>query len=323
MPDKLLCGVLLCLMHMSAWSQTTDYGSSFTSTSSKYIRFHYDNDYFTKSDEYYSQGVILEVVLPALKFSPAHKLLPGLKNSATKYGISMVHLAYTPTTIRSDEILYGDRPFSANLTLNHFKISVDTINHRLLTATVVVGIMGQAAGGKEVQQTLHRWLNNMQPHGWQYQIQNDIILTYQINYEKKLVNWKDRFILNTAAEIKAGTYMDKLKLGFNFLAGNLNDPYRSFASDIKNKKKFRYYFYGQVQPGITAYDASLQGGLFNLSSAYTIPASAIKRFTVQADYGIVVSIGKIYLEYRQSVLSKEFNTGHYHRWGGVTMGVDL
>ena len=57
----------------------------------------------------------------------------------------------------------------------------------------------------------------------------------------------------------------------------------------------------------------MQGGLFNRSSPYTIAADAINRFSFQADYGLVINYKKIYLEYCQSILTKEFNTGHFHR----------
>ena len=137
------------------------------------------------------------------------------------------------------------------------------------------------------------------------------------------VSLPKKLLLNIASDIKLGTHTDNLKAGFNFMAGNFNDPYQPAYITHNKRKKIRYYLYGQVQPGIMFYDATLQGGLFNRSSPYTIPASEIKHFTIQADYGIVMSFRKIYLEYRQSILTKEFSTGHYHRWGGISIGTDL
>ncbi len=65
----------------------------------------------------------------------------------------------------------------------------------------------------------------------------------------------------------------------------------------------------------------MQGGLFNRKSPYTIVAADITRLTYQADAGIIVNYKKLLLSYSQSFLTKEFSTGDYHRWGGISVGV--
>jgi hypothetical protein len=156
------------------------------------------------------------------------------------------------------------------------------------------------------------------PEGWDNQIRNDLILNYQINYEKKIYGRKNNFLLNACSEIIAGTHTNKIKAGLNFMWGNFNNPNENMSFP---KKKIQWYLYGRCQPGLVIYDATLQGGMFNKKNPYTIPANQIKRFTLQGDYGIVMTIKKIYLEYCQSIITKEFQTGKYHRWGGIRVGV--
>ena len=81
--------------------------------------------------------------------------------------------------------------------------------------------------------------------------------------------------------------------------------------------------YGQSRVNFIGYDATMQGGLFNRTSPYTIAASDVSRITFQADAGIIVNFKKLYLSYTQSFLTKEFRTGTYHRWGGISVGVGL
>ena len=300
-------------------AQVVDNLSSFKNMGNSYIRFHYDNDYFTKTDEFYTQGISLEYANPSIKKFPITKILYRPKESDIKYGISIDHYAYTPTSIRSDDILYGDRPFCANLSLKIFSIATNSVKQQRIATTFITGLMGPGAGGREMQTSIHRWLKNVQPHGWQYQIKNDLILDYQINYEKKLWGYKNAFLLNATGEGRIGTHNDNLKAGFNFMVCNFNNPYKPAGTD----KKFWYYLYGQFRGGLVGYDATLQGGLFNRQSPYTISAGDITRVTLQGDYGIVVSFGKMYLEYCQSILTTEFSTGTYHRWGGVRIGVAL
>ena len=313
-----LLGLCLCTFN---YAQVIDNTASFKNNESdKYFRFHYDNDYFTATDQYYTQGIALEFVHPALKHNPLNKLLLKPKQSDAKYGIRFDHFGYTPTSISSDFIRYGDRPFAGNIALSSFLMSIDTVQKQRLSTTLTMGIIGSKAGGKEMQTTIHEWLKNILPHGWEHQIANDVILNYQINYEKALFQYKNIFLVNSNSELKIGTHTDKIKSGLNFMVGKIPNPYASNAQNNKTKRTFRYYIYSQLQPAFTIYDATLQGGMFNKTSPYTIPAKDLTRLTLQGDFGAVLKIRKLTLEYTQSFITKEFKTGQLHRWGGVRMG---
>ena len=314
---KIAISIISAACWFSSFAQLTDNTSTFRNINNKsYFRFLYDNDYFTKTDEYYTQGFTLEYVHPSLKYFPVSRLLIKARNSDPQYGISINHIVYTPTNTESDAIIYGDRPFAAAISIKTFLTSSDSITGQHISSALSVGVMGPAAQGKEMQTTLHRWLKNELPKGWQNQIQNDVIINYQLNYEKKLFSAGDFFLLNGAAEARIGTLDDKVSGGFNFIAGHFNNPYHP----SNNKKKIQYYVYGQSRIGIVAYDATLQGGLFNRSSAYIISSGDISRVTFQADAGIIVNFRHLYLSYTQSYLTKEFLTSHYHRWGGISIG---
>ena len=314
---------LLCFTGraVTARCQLTDNYSTFRHIDRPaYFRFHYDNDYFTKSDEYYSQGITLEYIHPAVKNIFLTKLLWKPYSATPQYGIRFNLFGYTPTSIESDDILYGDRPFDANISLNLFSLQTDSLRQQQLAAAFSIGVMGPAALGNEIQTSIHRWLDNPLPHGWQHQIQNDIIINYQLNYEKKVAGAGSHFLFNTTAEARVGTLNNKISGGFNFMAGRFN---RRFLPVTHTRKKVEYYFYGQGRVHLVAYDASLQGGLFNTKSPYTISGRDINRITFQADAGIIVNFRKLYLSYTQSYLTKEFRTGHYHRWGGISAGFAL
>ena len=313
-------GFLFCVGG-TANAQLIENSSSFRNIGrNSYFRFHYDNDYFTKSDEYYTQGISFEWVHPAIKRFPLAKLLWKPFTSVPQYGVSFNLFGYTPTSIESDHILYGDRPFNANISLNTFLVQADEIKHRQISTAFSVGVMGPAALGYEIQYNIHKWLKNPLPHGWQYQVKNDIIINYRLHYEKQLAAAGNNFLLNAVAEARLGTLNTKIGTGFNFLAGRFNK--RFTAADHK-KRKAEYYFYSQGRVHIIGYDASMQGGLFNRKSPYVISAGDITRLTFQADAGIIVNFRKLYLSYTQSILSKEFSTGKFHRWGGISVGFAL
>ena len=302
-------------------AQLLDPTSSFKTIHNKsYGRLYYDNDFFTKTDYYYTQGITLEYVHPALKQIPLFKILVQPKSSQLQYGIAANLFGYTPTSIGSNEILYGDRPFSSSMSLRFFSIASNAMQKQRIASSVSLGIIGPAAQGEEIQTGIHRWLKNILPKGWQYQVHNDIILNYQLSYEKNLLSKEDVLLINGMAGVKAGTLNNKITAGLNCMAGHFNNP---FSTTGKTTKKIEYYFYSQAQLHAVGYDASLQGGLFNHTSPYTTSAADISRFVFQADAGIVVNFRKLYLCYSQAYLTREFSTGLHHRWGGISIGCAL
>lgn len=299
------------------FSQKIDNVASYRAASTdSYFRFSYDNDYFTATDYYYTQGYSLEVVNGALKKNPLSKLLAQL-DSATTYGLSFEHVGFTPTSIRHPEILADDRPFAAFMILKSFKTSINPFRQTRLGTTISIGVIGPAAFGGKMQSTIHRWIGGVEPQGWQNQISNDIILSYELNHEKILYN--NRIVsVNSNANVRAGSLNTRAQAGATFILGK-------HVPELSNNKKpkFQFYIYTQPLANIIAYDATLQGGLFNQQSPYTIKSSQLSRITLQNNYGAILKLNNFYLEYSQTILSKEFKTGRQHKWGGVRLGFSI
>ena len=103
---KTLSIVLFICCSLIVKAQLTDNTSTFRKINhNSYFRFHYDNDYFTKTDEYYTQGITFEYVHTAIKnFLPAKLLWKSFKTTP-QFGVTFNLFGYTPTSIASDSIL--------------------------------------------------------------------------------------------------------------------------------------------------------------------------------------------------------------------------
>ena len=288
--------------------------------SSRYVRFHYDNDLFVGSDIYYSQGINLEIVSPGIAKIPATHLLFRPAKSILQYGLDIDLYAYTPTSITISAIQYGDRPYAAAISLKNCVIATDTIHQYRITTAITLGVIGQMALGDEIQTGIHRLTQNRLPKGWHNQIRNDAVINYGITYEMPLIQKQKFLLLSGMADLKAGTLNDRLSSGLNLMVGNFNDPYSSLE---KSKKKAAFYLYGKSQINLIGYDASLQGGVFNHSSPYSIPSSQISRATFQNTAGISINWRSLYLNFYTSTLTKEFRTGERHKWAGFSLGISL
>ncbi len=280
-----------------------------------YFRLNYENDYFSATDMYYTQGMTLELVSPRLRKSPLYNLLLTPIPGQRRYGAGLEHDVYTPCSISSDAVIYGDRPFSACLFLKTYITTTDTIRKRRFTSNFSYGVMGEAAGAEKLQTAVHNFMpKNVAPRGWSNQVRNDLILNYQADYEQQLLCLENVFLIDAYCMARLGTLSSKAAVGATFMFGNFYSPYKS---TLVNIDEFRVYIYDHPQANIVGYDATLQGGLFNKTSPYTIRTDNLNRITFENRFGLIFSFHDLYFEYFQSYITGEFKSGKEHHWGGI------
>src|SRR5665213_857032 len=253
--DRLNTTVLFLLLAANAFAQDTV-------SSNKFIRLTYENDYFTTTDEYYTQGIKLEGVAPGLRYSPIMWLLPTLSHATVQYGLVAAQDCFTPTSISSNTILQGDRPFAGYIYLGHYKISADYSKKQMLTTEIDAGAIGPCAECEEEQKAIHHLPGNTQPVGWQYQIASGALVDYKVRYEKAI--FADTAVdVDAVGQLTAGTVYDNVLLGITMHAGKMQSY---FLTDRTHKLQLYAIVKGWVQ-GV-AYDGTLQGDLFTHNSIY-------------------------------------------------------
>lgn len=305
----------ILLFPLFLFSQKIDHLTSFRDINSgSYFRFNYENDYFAATDENYTQGYNFELVLPGLKKNPLNHLFIIPKDTKTKFGLAIEHIGFTPNHYERLEIQIGDRPFAAAIMFKSFVVATDTIRKSRLTSSLSLGLIGPGAFGEEMQVGIHKATGNKEPLGWHNQIKNDVVLNYQVGYEKQLLNYNDWISMQAISGIQLGTLFTNLSVGFNTTLGIINSPFST------TKKDFRLYLYAQPTVKLVGYDATLQGGLFNTKSPYTIPDSDIERFTAQLDYGLILQSRTLYFEFSRSLITREITTLDSAAWGGIKIG---
>ena len=298
-------------------AQKIDHLISFrTIDADRYFRFNYDNDYFAASDENYTQGYNLEFVAPVFSKNPINTILIQPKNFNVKYGLAVEHIGFTPDRYDLPEIQFGDRPFAAAIMLKSFALSQHNEKKLRVHSSFNLGIIGPGAFGEEMQVGIHEATGNKTPRGWRHQIKNDIVVNYNIGVEKQILNLENVLTLQLQSNLNLGTLFTNVTGGANMCIGKFNNP---FSSEDHNSN-FQIYMYVQPVFGLVGYDATLQGGVINRESPYTISSGAIERFTTQFNFGLVIQTKTLYFEYTRSSITKEFNTGTTAKWGGIRIG---
>ena len=307
-----------------AYIEHEPYASMITLSQERYFQLQLDNDIFNYTDRYYTNGIRLALISPALRHNPLSKLLiPYWNQGINYYGITLVQDMYTPSTTKIGGIIEGDRPYAAYLYIGSSKITNDALHRVRLLSEIQIGIIGPSSLGEYVQRTFHNAVpTNNEPLGWEFQIQDDLLLNYFTRIEKSIVSIPGLDLLvhgsgsigTVYTNIGAGTY---IRSGwFNSYFMNLFFSKRSL-NRLRCARNIQFYFFADFSGKAIGYDATLQGGIFNRTSPYTISADKINRLMFAGSAGIAFSYGGFQLKGKQFLLSPEFENGWWHKWLSV------
>ncbi len=137
----------------------------------------YENDKLAGTDRQYTNGFQLSYLsstaaVPEWLRGWRSSLVPALDDDgAIRYGVSLGQNIYTPDDTSRRTPISGDRPYAA-WTYMSFSLLTDT-GSRLDTLALDVGLVGPAALGEEVQNSVHRLMGVDNADGWDNQIANE------------------------------------------------------------------------------------------------------------------------------------------------------
>jgi hypothetical protein len=309
--------ILLVLITHGAFAQSPDS----LSKPESYVNVNYDNDFFSATDRYYTQGIQVQLINRFIKYSPlSYALIPLGKGSKNYYGINIEQDCFTPKSIRYDSINYLERPFAATAFLSHMLVSLDAERKQLLQTQLDLGVLGPCARCEDEQKAIHKALVNIRPLGWEGQIAADYIINYRAKYEKALVYTKYAEVMGNVS-LRAGTLYTDGALGIHLRTGWMNPYFNNLGIAKNGGRKFQFYLFAKVNARAVGYNATMQGGMFNTNSIFVIPDKDISRLVYDGTAGIHLVIRHLQLEYSRSYITPEFKRGVDHGWGRVAFAV--
>ncbi|MDO7845220.1 lipid A deacylase LpxR family protein [Hymenobacter sp. M29] len=285
------------------------------------LRYTYANDLFFRTDYYFTQGMTLTLVHPALARLPVrHLLAAGPAGSTQQHGLTLRYDGFTPLRIQDAFIRVGDRPYAAYLYGSFFRISTQPVRRQRLTTALEIGFIGPAAGGKELQTAIHRVTGNAEPRGWDFQVRNAPIIGYRVVFEKQVWAIGRNAEWLADAEASLGTLYTYGSTGLRLRAGQFRP---SFATSNPLDRSPRWQLYGEalLAGRLIGYDATLQGTLFANNDPYTLAASAVRRAVLRSSGGVVLSHGELSFSATATWVAPEFEGSRSHRWGQLGVAV--
>ena len=172
--------ILLCFFGLSTFAAQPT-GDSVTKGT---LSLYFENDLFTGTDRYYTNGVqfgwtspdlekysdtpYASPLLPLIRFIPYVNNPDFQKNLAFTFG---QHI-YTPDNTEAFEVVEGDRPYAGWLYVGFGLVWKNAVVRNSLV--VNVGVVGSWAYGEEAQRVVHEARGLDVPNGWDNQLHNEL-----------------------------------------------------------------------------------------------------------------------------------------------------
>ena len=245
---------------------------------SKEISFVNDNDLYASEerDQYYSNGMFLTYRYLASDFKKLTKKI---------YEIGFGHEIYSPFRSTVVSPSQHDRPFAAHL-FGSFGVTRVYESKKIFKTKLLLGVVGDEAMGRELQEFIHDIYNFRTPIGWRYQIQDVFSVNLDAEYIDALgTNEAELVDINWVSKARLGTTYNELTTGLKGRFGfkklqpldntiafntNLNNDNTSQARGIES---FLYYHFSL---SLVFYDATIEGSLFNDNSPITFDPHPIR-----------------------------------------------
>ena len=309
--NRFLTLLVLCFFSFLAQAQT--YKNEFG--------FKSDNDSYLGqgSDRYYTNGLFLNF----RRAIDQQKLRAGLEKEI--YEISAGQKMYNAYSGYAPDPNTQDRPFAGYLYIGG-ALSWFHANESILKTSVELGTTGPNSLAEDGQELLHRTIGFYSLDGWQYQIKNELAINVSAQYTKLLTRVADNAVdFSFEGYANAGTTYTGAGAGVLFRTGALNQLFNSaytnavIGNNAKTKAmvKREFFFYAKPQLNFVAYDATVQGSLFNNDSPVTF---SVKPIVFAQQLGLNYSSQRFTADYSMLFKTKEIkSTARAHQWGSITM----
>ncbi len=283
------------------------------------IGFQTDNDGFlgTGSDRYYTAGNFFY-------FNHALKVTDTSHLANKVLGFELGQKIFTAHSGATTDIYNVDRPFAGFLYIGA-GLNLLYKNESNLKLQVQTGFVGPHGYGMEVQDLIHKVFGFYTPNGWQYQIHDDFEVNTSVQYNRLLLHGDNIDVsLNSYANV--GTGQTGAGAGFMLRLGTFNQLFNSISttSSVSANGKSspnEVFLYYQPLANFVAYNATIQGSLFESAPAVNEIEKSIEPFVLRQKIGGALASGHWVVDLDVVIETEEAKHMLYdqHQWGSLSV----
>lgn len=304
--------LLLCILSLTCLGQ-----GSFKNE----FGFKSDNDsyLFYGQDRYYTNGLMVYF----RHATDQNKL--GEKLEKFTYELSAGQKIFNPQGGNVSNIKLQDRPFAgylyAGASANFFYKK-----ESILKTSLELGTVGPHSLGEDAQKFLHKTVGFYEIDGWQYQIKNELTANLSLQYTRLLHRSEyNQIDFSFEGYANVGTTFNGAGAGILMRTGNINQLFQTaytnstIGTRLKSAKfvTAETFFYAKPQLNFVAYDATIQGSLFNHNSPLTFKT---KPFVFAQQLGFNYSSQRFTFDFGLLFKTKEVKSkAKAHQYGTISM----
>lgn len=223
---------------------------------------------------------------------------------------------YTPNDIDPTTPQIYDRPYAAMLFYGAGSFAYNGYHYRSLDLRI--GVVGPAAGGKQVQSEFHNVINDGPPNGWAYQVRPRLALQGTFTHTQRFYDHLPPWLaVHVHGRATVGTIKNLAATGVSLVAGEKTrvlgapDEGDFLAVDFNNRRNYfsrdlpwlnRWTFYLQFQMAAVASNYLIEGRTYGPR-----PEIELKHGVWMSTLGFSVRISDPWrIEYRIKRRSAEF-----------------
>ena len=259
------------------------------------IQVFIENDFWARTDRYYTNGLKIGVGAPANTLTEAFKeptrwlldrfnidrYLQLKQGEEPHFGVFVGQNMYTPRQISISAPQPLDRPWAAWLYMG--VVGQREMGNRLDSAEIDVGMVGPAAAGKVVQSEWHKLIGASKPMGWDNQIRNEpaFVASY---LQKRRFDRNNSALIPRGVEViphigaSLGTVMTLARAGGMVRVGSnmtgfgpdtiepggamLHNTRHAGPGGSEKREQIEWYAFAGVDHRLVAHNVFLDGTLF-------------------------------------------------------------
>ena len=283
------------------------------------FNLYFENDIFAATDHQYTSGVELNLIYHVQNPSSAiyDFLFLDYGKIDTYISFSLANQIFTPFDINETKLIIDDRPY-AGWTFFETGIHKSSKDH-LRSMYLQIGMVGPAAMGEEIQNTIHKITDSDPAMGWDNQLENELGINFRYvhkwrfvppnigNAESAFIPYLEGDLGNISIQATAGF---AIRFGWNIpkdygvstvdTGGEDGIPvYDEFALMRKQRWSFSFNFSGAVS-GVVR-DIFLDGNTFRESHSVEK-----EPFVLCAGFGFSMRYANLMIDFIQMSNTRKF-----------------
>ncbi len=286
------------------------------------IEVGHDNDFliiYTGTDRYYTYGINMAFRWRDKESHLGNKLFKQPIKSYSEVKLNVE--AYTPDYLSDGSPdPNAERPYAGWSYVNYSNVMA--FEDAFLRLGLDMGVLGPGSQADDIQNWFHREITgDVELQGWENQLPNQLGINLRGKYGFEVIegNWFDMY---STMDASIGNIYIYGRPMIHFRIGNFEPVQHSVGQDnqlLGKKKQSEFYFDTGFGVKVSAYNATIQGNLFDNDSLFD--QDEINNLIFNGYFGLCFLKNKTSIEFKYHLATGELKSSEVNRYASLSFAL--